>query len=646
MRKNISIIALLLEERLNMKRHPFLKTLLLIPLLTSMDRISIIQAQIIQKTPVTRIENSREIMHVADRSSTPLERGDVSIEPFPYQEIGPNLYKIEVDDNSIIASIGPEGVLLCDVGGESKGSRVMETVRKLGGDKINYIINTHWHVDHTGGNKCFGKEALIIAHENVRKRLSEDKYLAFWEETHPAFPDYALPDIVFSDRMTMYLNGIDIEIIHFPKGHTDGDAIVYFRQFNILHIGDCLFSNGFPAVDFETGGSVEGFADNLRKIAILMPQDVTIITGHGPDYTIKELQAYETMVRSSLDAVRNAMQKRWTLKAMLEADLLKEWEEYSHGFFSRDEWIEMIYQSLLHHSKSSSNMTELRPPLKGTYLGQKPPGTTPEVFAPGIVSIEDGKEYKPTISPDATEIFFIRRTPHERNDCIWTSRLENGELTTSRTAPFTYRCFEGQPCFTPDGKRLFYMSCRPLPGESTTNRLPHPWFVDKTDTGWSDPRYYASTIDEHCPAQISMANDGTVYFVSNVRRKIFFAEPDNGLYGDPQLLQCGVNDLVPVGHPAISPDESYIVVDRVSRNNNKLVSDMYISFKRPDGTWTSVESMREILKMTDSDVYAAPRITYDGKYLFFEKYDMETDKSDIYWVDTKIIDELKPKELK
>jgi Tol biopolymer transport system component len=286
------------------------------------------------------------------------------------------------------------------------------------------------------------------------------------------------------------------------------------------------------------------------------------------------------------------------------------------------------------------------PVLKGPYLGQKPPGMTPEVFASEIVSIEDGKDYKPTISPDATEIFFIRRTPHKRNDCIWTSRLENGKLTIPQIAPFTYRCFEGQPCFTPDGKRLFYMSCRPLPGENTINRLPHLWFVDKTNTGWSEPQYCASTIDEHRPAQISIANDGTVYFVSNTQRKIFFAEPENGVYSDPQFLPCGVNDLVPVGHPAISPDESYIVVDRAYRDNNKLVSDLYISFKSPDSTWTVPESMRETLKMNDSDVYAAPRITYDGKYLFFEKYVRKTDKSDIYWVDAKIIEKLKPKELK
>jgi Tol biopolymer transport system component len=281
-----------------------------------------------------------------------------------------------------------------------------------------------------------------------------------------------------------------------------------------------------------------------------------------------------------------------------------------------------------------------------TYLGQKPPGKTPEIFAPGVVSIEEGKEYKPTISPNAEEIFFMRRTPRKRNDCIWTSRLENGKLTIPEIAPFSYRCFEGQPCFTPDGKKLFYMSCRPLRGETAINQMPRLWYVERLKNGWSEPRYFPSVIDEHHPAQFSFTEDGIVYFVSNTQRKIFSTKPENGKYNIAQLLKGGINDLVPVGHPAIAPDESYIIVDHIYRDGTKLVANIYISFREPDGNWTSPKSMRQSLKMTDSDIYAAPRITYDGKYLLFEKYDPESDKSNIYWVDTKIIDKLKPEELK
>jgi hypothetical protein len=242
------------------------------------------------------------------------------------------------------------------------------------------------------------------------------------------------------------------------------------------------------------------------------------------------------------------------------------------------------------------------PVITGPYLGQKPPGLTPEKFAPDIISIEEGKEYKPTISPDATEIFFMRRTPGGRDDCIWTSKLEGGKLTEPHIAGFSYQCFEGQPCFTPDGNRLFYMTCRPFPGESSPNALPYLWYVDRTDNGWSEPQYYASEIGEHHPAQISMTNDGTVYFVSNTERKIYFSEYQNGEYTEPELLQCGANDLDPIGHPAISPNEEYLIVDQVYRESGMLVSNMWICFRNADGTWTSPQSMRDILHMSDGEL--------------------------------------------
>ncbi|MFC2139201.1 MBL fold metallo-hydrolase [Bacteroidota bacterium] len=283
--------------------------------------------------------------------------------PYSFEKIGEHIYKIEVDVNSIIASVGPDGVLLCDVGGESKGPRLLATIQRIGGKKPDCIINTHWHVDHTGANICFGKDALIIAHENVRKTLSQDRYLEFWDEEQPAFPEYALPDITFTDRMSIHFNGEEIEIIHIPAGHTNGDAIVYFKQSNVLHVGDSIFSNGFPAIDFETGGSVKGFADNLKLIAEMMPPDVRIIIGHGPDYTIKDVQDYEKMVRSSINIVSGLMKKGMSVAEMQKANLLSEWEDYAHGFFTSDEWISIIYHSLVYNSSRATVLNTT--PLSG-----------------------------------------------------------------------------------------------------------------------------------------------------------------------------------------------------------------------------------------------------------------------------------------
>lgn len=168
--------------------------------------------------------------------------------------------------------------------------------------------------------------------------------------------------------------------------------------------------------------------------------------------------------------------------------------------------------------------------LTGPYLGQTPPGITPEIFAPGIVSIKNGKEYKPAISPDGQEIFFIRRTPGQRNDRLWYSRLENGKLSISILAPFAYDCLEGQPCFTPDGESLFYMSRRPLPGTTEISKVPHLWVAKKGKKGWSISQYLPSIIDDHYPAQMSITKDGIIYFVSNKERKIFHSKLENGSY--------------------------------------------------------------------------------------------------------------------
>lgn len=274
---------------------------------------------------------------------------------YNYEQIGTNLYKIDIGNKSIVASVGNNGVLLCDVGNENESDYIRKAIKELDGRKINYIVDTHWHEDHCGGNKSFGIEAVIIAHENVRKTLSKDTYLKFWNEEHPAYPNYALPDIVFNYKMNLYFNDEDIAIIHLPNGHTDGDVIVFFQKSNILYVGDCIFSNGFPAIDFETGGSAEGFANNLKTIVRIMPPDVKIVVGHGPDFRIQDVQTYEKMIRSSLNTIRTAMQNGVTIKEIKNTNLLNEWKDYGNGFFSCDDWIEILYHSLIKIDKDEKS---------------------------------------------------------------------------------------------------------------------------------------------------------------------------------------------------------------------------------------------------------------------------------------------------
>ena len=261
------------------------------------------------------------------------------------------LYKLIIGSVNAVASIGPDGVLLSDSGFEKTAGALKTEMKKLGSGDIRFIINTHWHSDHVGGNKTFGRDATIIAHHNVRKLLSEDQVLEFWQEEYEALPEFARPHLTFSDRLTIHFNGEVIDIIHLPGGHTDGDVIVWFKNSNVLHMGDLLFSNGFPAVDFENGGSVVQFVKNLRWVIKTMPSDVKIIAGHGPDMSIDGLDKYREMLLSTLNIIQGALKNGKGLDEMKQAEILKEWRQWGKGYFTCDEWIEIVYFSLIRNDE-------------------------------------------------------------------------------------------------------------------------------------------------------------------------------------------------------------------------------------------------------------------------------------------------------
>ena len=257
-----------------------------------------------------------------------------------------NLYKLTIGSVNAVASVGSDGVFLSDTGFEETAEAVKAELKKLGSDDIKIVINTHWHGDHVGGNMLFGKEATIIAHHNVRKLLSEDQNLPYWQETYKALPEHARPSVTFYKGSTIFFNGEEIEITHFPGGHSDGDAIVYFKNANVAHLGDLLFSDGFPAVDFENGGNVAQFASNLKQIAEMLPSDVKIIAGHGGDYTINQLETYADMLLSTLEIIRNEMRKGTSLEDMKASKILQDWETWGKTHFSCDRWIDIVFHSL------------------------------------------------------------------------------------------------------------------------------------------------------------------------------------------------------------------------------------------------------------------------------------------------------------
>ena len=298
---------------------------------------------------------------------------------------------------------------------------------------------------------------------------------------------------------------------------------------------------------------------------------------------------------------------------------------------------EIWFNTTIHTQQSSAPRDET--PI----LGQNPPGAEVEVFAPGVVSIEEGKEYKIAISPDLQEIFFIRRTPFGGDDRLYYSHLEDGQLTIPELGPFAYDSLEADPCFTPDGKRVYFNSWRPLPGEQTPSERANVWFVDRAEKGWGEPKFLGSPLNDYRPVYFSIADDGTLYFTRSSPREIWYAEWVEGFYGEAHRLPDEINNLRDVAHPAIAPDESYLIVDSVYETRGRLAGGLYISFRNADGSWTEMVSMQKALKASETDIYAVARISPDGKYLFFESYLPGTDQADIYWISTEVIETLRPR---
>ena len=286
------------------------------------------------------------------------------------------------------------------------------------------------------------------------------------------------------------------------------------------------------------------------------------------------------------------------------------------------------------------------PVLKGTYLGQKPPGTIPEVFAPGIISTKKQNDSNITFSPDFQEFFFSRRTPGKTDNRLWHSRIENGKLTIPVTPPFSYDCLEEYPCLTPDGKRLYFYSRRPLPGENILSEQGNIWYVDKIQDKWGVPQFLGSPFNDYHPVYFSFENDGTLYFLRPEPREISCAVLKDGRYSEIKRLPEEINSMPGVHHPAISPDGGYIIFDSFRNENNRITGGLHISFKKRDGSWTKAVSMHKVLKATDEYINCNARITPDGKYIFFGKYVSDSVEEDLHWVSAEIIEELRPDNFK
>lgn len=252
-----------------------------------------------------------------------------------------NIYMLQVRGGNIGVSIGDDGILIIDNDYPNASEAIDAALAKLSKGDLEYVLNTHHHGDHTGGNRYFGAKAPIVAHDNVRVRLSKGKDLS-----DPA-ARASIPSVTFEDSLSLHFNGEQIIANHFPTGHTDGDSMIYFTKANVLHMGDHFFNGFFPYIDLGGGGDVKSYLNNVRaaiKRAESTP-DVKIIPGHGPLATLKDLKSWEKDVTDIVAIIQSGMDAGKTLEQIIETGLPDKYAPMGDGFLNEKRFISIVHQS-------------------------------------------------------------------------------------------------------------------------------------------------------------------------------------------------------------------------------------------------------------------------------------------------------------
>jgi glyoxylase-like metal-dependent hydrolase (beta-lactamase superfamily II) len=260
-------------------------------------------------------------------------------------KVAGNVYMLEGSGGNIGVSVGDDGLLIVDDQFAPLADKIRAALKGLADKKLRFILNTHWHGDHTGGNVAFGPEATIIAHDNVRKRLATEQKSAVFNRTTPPSPKEALPVITFNNSLSVHFNGEEIRAIHFPQGHTDGDSVIFFSSSNVVHLGDDFFAGRFPFVDLESGGTVEGLIKNIGELIEKIPAGAKLIPGHGPISTLDDLKSYHRMLQQTTEIVRQKIAAGKTVDQIKTEGLPAEWAPWGAGFIKTDRWVETIYKS-------------------------------------------------------------------------------------------------------------------------------------------------------------------------------------------------------------------------------------------------------------------------------------------------------------
>ena len=263
-------------------------------------------------------------------------------------EVAPGIYMLEGMGGNIGVSVGEDGVFMVDDQFAPLTDRIITAIAALTDQPIRFLINTHWHYDHTGGNENLGKRGvLIVAHDNVYARMSTDTEIGAFKQVVPAAPKVALPVITFNDNVTFRLNGEEIQVAHYRNSHTDGDSVIHFKQANVLHTGDIWFNGFYPFIDVSNGGSIDGVISSIRALIELADDDTRVIPGHGPVGGKQAMSASLHMLETVRERMRRLIAEGKSLEEIVELRPNADYDaDLGAGFLNPEQFLRILHSDL------------------------------------------------------------------------------------------------------------------------------------------------------------------------------------------------------------------------------------------------------------------------------------------------------------